>query len=47
MPPRFPLPDAPVSSDAVLSDVLARGDAIIGRVAARYAKITRRVKDFS
>lgn len=41
MPPRFPLPDAPVSSDAVLSDVLARGDVIIGRVAARYAKITR------
>lgn len=41
MPPRFPLPDAPVSSDAVLSSVLVRSDDIIGRVAARYAKITR------
>ena len=41
MPPRFPLPDAPVSSDAVLSDVLSRSDDIIGRVAARFANITR------
>lgn len=41
MPPRFPLPDAPVASDAVLSDVLARGDVVIGRVAARWARITR------
>ncbi|KKN96727.1 hypothetical protein LCGC14_0163710 [marine sediment metagenome] len=41
MPPKFPLPDAPVSSDAVLSDVLSRSDIIIGRVAARFARITR------
>ncbi len=41
MPPRFPLPDTPVSSDAVLSDVLVRSDVIIGRVAARFARITR------